>query len=155
MRLALETEQDHALVEAMIDRAFGPARLVKAAERLREGRAPHLAVNVVAFDGETMVGCVRQWPIRVGTTPALLLGPIVVEASQRDAGVGALLMERAIAAAEEAGWTRILLVGDEPYFGRWGFTRVAVTLPGPVDPRRVLARLPPAETLCGTAAPED
>ena len=90
MRLALETPNDRAAVEAIIDRAFGPARLVKAAERLREGRTPRGDLSVVAFDGETLVGCVRQWPILVGGTPALLLGPIVVEATHRSDGVGGL-----------------------------------------------------------------
>ncbi len=151
MHLALETEHDRAAVEAIIDRAFGPGRFTKAAERLREGRAPHLELSVVAFEDGAAVGCVRQWPIKVGVAPALLLGPIAVDVSRRSDGVGGLLMDKALAVADAEGWRHVLLVGDLPYFGRWGFTRAAVSLPGPVDPRRVLARSPPGEALTGLA----
>jgi predicted N-acetyltransferase YhbS len=129
-------------VEGLIDRAFGPGRFVKTAERLREGRVPDLALSFVAWDGVRAVGCVRQWRILIGETPAVFLGPIAVEEERRREGLGASLILRACDAARDAGYGAILLVGDESLFGPFGFSAAAarnVVLPGPVDRRRVLA----------------
>jgi len=140
-----ERPQDHAAVEALIDSAFGPGRFAKAAERLREGRRPYLELSFVAWQGEILAGCVRQWTIHVGDRPVIFLGPIVVEPAWRSHGLGAALIDRACAAAWAAGHDLILLVGDAPFFAPLGFETVPVgqvVLPGPVDPRRVLARGP-------------
>jgi predicted N-acetyltransferase YhbS len=137
-----ERAQDARLVEGLIDRAFGPGRFAKTAERLREGRTPDLDLSFVAWSDGGVVGCVRQWPILIGDTPALLLGPIAVEQDRRREGLGASLIHRACEAARDAGCAAILLVGDPPLFGPFGFTAAAarrVVLPGPVDPRRLLA----------------
>lgn len=137
-----ERTQDARLVEGLIDRAFGPGRFAKTAERLREGRAPDLALSFVAWSDGDAVGCVRQWHILIGETPALLLGPIAVEAERRREGLGASLIDRACRAARGAGHGHILLVGDEPLFGPFGFTAAAarhVIAPGPVDRQRLLA----------------
>jgi predicted N-acetyltransferase YhbS len=140
--LAPERAEDARRVEGLIDRAFGPGRFAKTAERLREGRRPDLALSVVAWSGGRAVGCVRQWRILVGAVPAVFLGPIAVEEERRREGLGASLIQRAIEAARRAGRGHILLVGDTPLFGPFGFTAAAarhVALPGPVDQRRVLA----------------
>jgi len=134
-----ERPGDAAAAEALVDAAFGPGRHAKTAERLREGNTPVLAF--VARRDRRVVGSVRLWPVTVGGAPALFLGPIAVDEAERKSGVGAALVEAACAGAEERGWDTVLLVGDTPYFGRFGFVRAeSVTLPGPVDPRRVLAR---------------
>jgi len=140
--IAPERAQDARLVEGLIDRAFGPGRYAKTAERLREGRVPHLALSFVAWSEGHAVGCVRQWPILIGGDPAVLLGPIAVEEDRRCEGLGGSLIQSACEAARAAGHGAILLVGDAPLFGSFGFTAAAarrVVMPGPVDPRRLLA----------------
>ena len=137
-----ESPKDAPLVEALIDRAFGPGRYAKAAERLREGNTPLLDISFTAWLGERLVGCVRMWPAHVGDQPVVFLGPFAVEGEFRKLGVGGALIRRACEAAAKAGHAVILLVGDAPYFERFGFHQVPVgriVLPGPVDPRRVLA----------------
>ena len=139
--ISAERAQDAAAVEALVDQAFGPGRFVKAAERLRERNAPDLDLSFVAWAGERAVGCVRLWPILIGDAPAVLLGPFAVDDAWRSRGVGGELIARACQAARENGHRLILLVGDEPYFRRFGFVAPPagqVTLPGPVDRRRVL-----------------
>ena len=140
--LAPERAQDAPLVEGLIDRAFGPGRFAKTAERLREGRVPDLTLSLVAWSEGRAVGCVRPWPILIGVTPALLLGPIAVEEDRRHEGLGGSLIRQACEAASDAGFAAILLVGDEGLFGPFGFSAAAArraVLPGPVDPRRLLA----------------
>jgi len=140
--VVLERPQDAALADALIDRAFGPGRFTKSSERVREFADFAADLSFCAWRDEELVGVVRQWRVRVGESQAVFLGPIAVEADERSGGVGALLVEQACAAAKAAGETAIVLVGDAPYFGRFGFTAElgrAVRLPGPVDPRRVLA----------------
>jgi len=139
--LTAERPEDAAAVERLVLRAFGPGRFAKAAERLREGRAPMLALSVVAWDGGELVGSVRQCVVKVGETPAIFLGPIAVEEAFRSHGLGAALIERACAAAVRAGHAAIVLVGDTPFFGPLGFAPApGVVMPGPVDRTRVLAR---------------
>jgi len=150
----LERPQDAALADALIERAFGPGRLTKSSERVREFAEFAPDLSLCAWRGEALVGVVRQWRVRVGATPAVFLGPIAVAADERSGGVGALLVEQACAAARAAGETAIVLVGDAPYFGRFGFSAAlgkAVRLPGPVDQRRVLgvAFTPAGEALEG------
>ncbi len=157
--LVNETPADAVAVAALIDRAFGPGRYVKAAERLRETNRPLLDISFVAWSGRDLVGCVRMWPIRIGTRPAVLLGPFAVEPTYRSQGLGAALIERAVAAARAAGHQLILLVGDEPYFGPLSFEVAPpgrIIMPGPVDPRRVMLRaLEPgaADGLAGVVSP--
>jgi predicted N-acetyltransferase YhbS len=135
-----EQPEDAAGVIALIDRAFGPGRYAKAAERLREGNRPLLELSFVAHAEGAIVGCVRLWPIRIGDAPATLLGPLAVDDEQRSLGLGAAMVRRACAAAADAGHAIVLLVGDEPYYGPLGFRCAprAVVMPGPVDPARVL-----------------
>jgi predicted N-acetyltransferase YhbS len=155
--LAPERAQDAPLVDSLIARAFGPGRFVKAAERLREGAHPILDLSFVAWVAGETVGCVRLWPVRIGETPALLLGPFAVDAAHRGQGLGAALVRRACAAAAEAGHALILLVGDADFFAPLGFSAALarrVVMPGPVDRRRVLVlalREGAADNLSGPA----
>jgi predicted N-acetyltransferase YhbS len=135
-RIEIEASADAAAVEALVLAAFGPGRFAKTAERLRE-RA-RVAAGFVAREDGRIVGSVRLWAISVGGAPALFLGPIAVAADCRRAGLGADLVQ---ACVDHAGDTGILLVGDLPYFGRFGFAPAPeARLAGPVDQRRVLWR---------------
>lgn len=132
-----ETPQDAAAAEALVDRAFGPGRYAKSAERLREGNRHLPELSFVAEENGRLVGSVRLWPVSVGGREAVFLGPIAVDPSWRSRGLGQALVERACAAAD----CPVLLVGDAPWFERMGFAVApGVLMPGPVDPRRVLAR---------------
>ena len=138
-----ERPEDAGLIEGVLDRAFGPGRFTKVSERVREIAAFAPDLSFCAWDGPRLLGVVRQWRVRVGETPVVFLGPLAVEHTERSAGVGGLLVERACLAAKAVGETHVLLVGDEAYFIRFGFTSQTaktVRLPGPVDQRRVLVR---------------
>jgi predicted N-acetyltransferase YhbS len=141
--LVLEQPNDARAVDALIERAFGPGRYVKAAERLREHNHPLLDISHVAWSEGVLVGCVRLWPVRIGAAPAVLLGPFAVEPEWRSRGLGAALIQRACEAADAAGHALILLVGDAPLFAPHGFQvvpRGRIVMPGPVDPNRVMFR---------------
>ncbi len=130
-------------IDALIERAFGPGRYAKTAERLREGNVLRADLSFVAVAAGMVVGAVRLWPVLVGQARGVFLGPIAVEGGWRKHGVGAALIETACAAVEAAGEGFILLVGDPPLFGPHGFEVVPkgrVILPGPVDTRRMLWR---------------
>ncbi|QBX38608.1 N-acetyltransferase [Brevundimonas sp. S30B] len=133
-----ETPFDAAAVERVTLAAFGPGRFAKTAERLRE-RAP-LAAGFVAREDGRVIGSVRLWSITVGGVPALFLGPIAVEASSRRAGTGAALVQACIDRARTLpDLAGVLLIGDPPYFVRFGFQPAPdVRLPGPADPRRIM-----------------
>lgn len=136
-----ETPSDLARIEALNAEAFGPGRFAKTAYRLREGVAPVAGLGMVAMEEGVLRGSVRFWPIRVGGTEALLLGPLAVQSDQRGRGIGIALMQAGIEAARQGHWPCILLVGDEAYYQRVGFARLPpgrVKFPGPVDPARVL-----------------
>ncbi|MGZ6013636.1 MAG: GNAT family N-acetyltransferase, partial [Caulobacteraceae bacterium] len=139
--LKAERPEDLPLVDALVERAFGPGRFAKTAERLREHNTPRRDLSLVAWAGGEAVGCVRLWPIHIGDSPAVLLGPFAVDDAWRSRGLGGQLIAAACKAAERAGDGVVLLVGDEPYFARLGFERVPpgrADLPGPVDRRRLL-----------------
>src|SRR3954468_2344939 len=136
-----ETAGDAAVIEALNEAGFGPGRFAKSAWRLREGVAPVESLGFVAVENGAVRGSVRFWPIRVGGTLALLLGPLAVDNAQRGRGMGIALMQAGIAAARQGPWPCILLVGDEPYYAKAGFSRIPpgrVRFPGPVDPERIL-----------------
>ncbi|GAB4068033.1 N-acetyltransferase [Ancylobacter sonchi] len=147
-----EKPADDAAIERLVARTFGPGRYARTAYRLREGNPHRRDLSFTAYIGTMLVGSVRLTPIVIGEDAALLLGPLTVEPPFRSHGIGRRLVERCLEAAkaelaskaalDEAGAARlVLLVGDEPYYGRMGFKRVPpgqVNLPGPVDPARVL-----------------
>lgn len=159
LAFAFERPQDSLSVDALVDRAFGPGRYAKTAERIRERARLRYDLSICAWSGETLVGAVRQWSILVGETPAAFLGPIAVDTGERHRGLGAGLMRRAISASESAGERLILLVGDMPFFQQFGFEIVppgCVRLPGPVDPRRLLwlpLRDQGLDGVCGSVHP--
>ncbi len=141
LKLALETREDRAGVDALIADAFGPGRYAKTAERLREGNVLATGSSWCAWSGGELVGAVRTWPVRIGPSPALFLGPIAVARSCRRRGLGALLVERACEASYAAEGALVLLVGDRAFFEPLGFEPVPagrIAMPGPVDGRRVL-----------------
>ena len=141
VKFELEQAQDGSAVNALIAQAFGPGRFAKTAERLREGRQAVPGLSYVARQGGGIVGCVLLWPIRIGETPALFLGPFAVDAGHRDKGLGIALIRHACDGAAAAGHRLVLLIGDAPYFARAGFeVAKGVIMPGPVDPRRTLLR---------------
>src|SRR5580704_8140363 len=136
-----ETPEDAALVEALNTESFGPGRFAKSAYRLREGVAPVPRLSFVAVENDMLRGSVRFWPISVAGTEALLLGPLAVQSDQRGRGIGIALMQAGIEAAHKGPWPFILLVGDEPYYAKVGFSRLPpgrVRFPGPVDQNRIL-----------------
>lgn len=148
-RVVVETPLDAAGIEAVVAAAFGPGRFAKTAERLREGSTP--AAGFVAHDDiGRVIGSVRLWPVVVGETPALFLGPIAVEAVSRSEGLGADLVAACIDHARTLGVGGVLLVGDAAYFERFGFTAAPdAVLPGPVDMRRVLWLTAGVDTVSG------
>jgi predicted N-acetyltransferase YhbS len=129
--------------EALLDQSFGSARFAKTSERLREGRLPAEGLSFVATDRGRLAGTVRLWHVSAGPgRPALLLGPLAVRPDCRGRGIGAALMARAIAQARRRGHQEILLVGDEPYYARFGFSAAAtgaLSLPGPFERHRLLS----------------
>lgn len=138
-----EQISDAAAIDVLLDHAFGPGRFTKVSERVREMAPLRRDLSFCAWDEGRLVGCVRMTQVQVGETPVMFLGPLAVEADQRKSGTGGALVLEACKASEAAGFPVVLLVGDEPYFTRFGFSSAptaAVKLPGPVDQRRVLAR---------------
>lgn len=136
-----EQAEDDAAIEKLYERTFGPGRFARSAYRLREQAAHRRELSFTARIGTLLVGSVRLTPIVIGAAPALLLGPLTVEPPFREHGIGAALIEASLAAAKKEGARLVLLVGDEPYYGRMGFKKVprgAIKMPGPVDPERVL-----------------
>jgi predicted N-acetyltransferase YhbS len=138
-----EKTSDAAVRELLLDIAYGAARFTKTSERLREGRLPADRLSLVAIEDGRMVGTVRLWPITVGPgRDALLLGPLAVHPLHRNRGIGTALMRRAIARARMFGHRAIVLVGDAPYYGRFGFSAEqtgALWMPGHFDRDRLLA----------------
>ncbi|CUA92262.1 GNAT family N-acetyltransferase [Pannonibacter indicus] len=137
----LETPSDEAAIEALQAEAFGPGRFARTAFRIREG-VPHSAeLSYVGTADGSIAGSVRLTPIRIGETPAMLLGPLTVAPEYKNRGLGKLLLRTALDEARRLGETAVLLVGDPPYYGPLGFAPVPfgqITLPGPVDPARLL-----------------
>jgi len=153
-----EAPADDPAIQALQRAAFGPGAYARAAFRVRE-QAPHIpALSFVTERDGALIASVRLTPIRVGGRQGLLLGPLVVDRACKNQGFGKALMRRALEEARRAGWRFVLLVGDEPYYWPFGFRRVppgTITMPGPVDPARLLvAELQPgaAEGLAGPVA---
>ena len=141
-----ERASDVAAREALLDACFGDNRHTRTCQRLRDGRAPAegLALSVVRQEkGQArLVGTVRLWHVSAGGKPALMLGPLAVEESSRQLGVGAALMDHVLAAATARGHRAVILLGDAPYYVRFGFSAEktgALSLPGPFERDRLLA----------------
>lgn len=141
LSIAVETPADDRAIDKLHERTFGPGRFARTAFRIREQTGHERALSFTARVGTMLVGSVRLTRVRIGETPALLLGPLTVEPPFQSVGIGAQLMDVALEAARTAGHRLVVLVGDEPYYARFGFRRAphgAVFLPGPVDPARML-----------------
>jgi predicted N-acetyltransferase YhbS len=141
LTILAETANDAQAIERLHDRTFGPGRFVLSAYRLREHVDHRLELSFTAWIGTLLVGSVRQLPIVIGETKALLLGPLTVEPPFRSRGVGRALLERALKEAREKGHRLVLLVGDDAYYSRVGFKAVPkgrASMPGPVDYGRLL-----------------
>jgi predicted N-acetyltransferase YhbS len=136
-----ENAADAEAVARLHERTFGPGRYAKTAYRLREQVAHSIDLSFTARIGTLLVGSVWLTPIRIGETKALLLGPLTVEPAFRERGIGQALIARALKEAAAKGHRLVVLVGDEPYYGKSGFKQIPpgrLTMPGPVDPARLL-----------------
>ncbi|HEX3115942.1 MAG TPA: N-acetyltransferase [Bradyrhizobium sp.] len=141
LTILAETANDAQAIERLHERTFGPGRFVLSAYRLREHVDHLLDLSFTARIGTLLVGSVRQLPILIGDTRALLLGPLTVEPPFRGRGVGRALLDRALKDAKVKGHRLVLLVGDASYYSRVGFKPVPkgrATMPGPVDYSRLL-----------------
>jgi predicted N-acetyltransferase YhbS len=135
------TDDDADPIERLNERVFGPGRFARTAYRVREATPADPALSFVARVGTLLVGASAMTPITVGEVSALLLGPLIVEPVFRSQGIGEALVARSLEAAKAAGWKLVILVGPESYYERMGFQRVPagqISLPGPVDPDRLL-----------------
>lgn len=143
--ITAEAPADVPAREALLDRAMGPGRRRKSSEKLRRGRLPAAGLAFVARDGDgAVIGTVRLWEVRAGEggVPALLLGPLAVDPAWKAHGIGSALMRHAIVRARALGHGAILLVGDAPYYGRFGFSADKtgrLAMPGPYERHRLLA----------------
>src|SRR5215211_2912804 len=136
-----ERASDVAAREALLDACFGDNRHTRTCQRLRDGRAPAEGLALSAVRQGRLVGSVRLWHVSAGGVPALMLGPLAVEASSRQLGVGAALMDHALAAAKARGHRAVILLGDAPYYIRFGFSAARtgeLSLPGPFERERLL-----------------
>ncbi|WP_113913127.1 GNAT family N-acetyltransferase [Roseovarius dicentrarchi] len=140
LELRPEISSDWWEVEALLDLCFAPGREALSSYRLRDGVPPVPGLSSVARDASgILAGAIRYWPVQVGGAPALLLGPIAVHPTHQGEGLGGYMMRGSLAVARDAGWDRVMLVGDAPYYGRFGFRRLDdVIMPPPTNPDRVL-----------------
>ncbi len=152
-----ERGSDVAAREALLDACFGANRHQRTCQRLRDGQAPAGAFS--ALREGRLVGTLRLWHVSAGSVPALVLGPLAVDPSCRELGVGAALMRHALAAAQAAGHGAVILLGDAPYYARFGFSALRtgeLSLPGPFERDRLLGlelREGALDGACGMIAP--
>lgn len=151
LQIRPESPSDGDAIERLHERAFGPGRFSRSAYLLRERSAAMPDLCFSALVGTLLVGSVRVAPVLAGDVPALVLGPLAVEPAFEKRGIGAALMNTALDRARKAGHRLIVLVGDAPYYARFGFACIPpgqLAMPAPVDPARFLA----AELVPGTLA---
>ena len=145
-RLMRERPEDGPEIEWLLDLAFAPGRTALSSYRLREGGPPVAELCTIVRDQfDAVAGCIRYWPIRIGEAgcPALLLGPVAVHPTRQGEGIGALLMRETLAEAARLDWSRVVLIGDYPYYARFGFSRDpvrALDFPPPYNPDRLLGK---------------
>jgi hypothetical protein len=127
--------------EALLDASFGESRSLRTCQRLRDGRAPAEGLAFSAVRQGKLVGTLRLWHVSAGGIPALMLGPLAVDSTSRKLGVGAALMDHALAAATARGHRAVILLGDAPDYARFGFSvqkTAELSLPGPFERDRLL-----------------
>ncbi|MCI4661586.1 MAG: N-acetyltransferase [Neomegalonema sp.] len=145
LTIAPESAADTPEVEQLLDLSFAPGRTALSSYRLRDGVAPVAGLCLVARDEYgVIVGAIRYWPVLIdGRWRALLLGPVAVHPTRQGEGIAALLILDSLELARAQGWERAVLVGDEPYYRRFGFRRalaLGLEFPEPTNPNRVLAK---------------
>ena len=136
-----ERSSDVVARSALLDACFGANRHTRTCQRLRDGRTPAEGLALSAVARGKLVGTVRLWHVSAGGIPALMLGPLAVEESSRQLGVGAALMDHALAAATARGHRAVILLGDAPYYARFGFSAKRtgeLSLPGSFERDRLL-----------------
>lgn len=138
--LAAENADDWWEVEALYDLCFAPGREALSSYRLRDGVSAVKEMSLVARDGQgILAGAIRFWPVSVAGKAVLLLGPVAVHPTHQGEGLGGYLILESLDVGRAKGWQRVMLVGDAPYYARYGFTRLqGVTMPPPTNPDRVL-----------------
>src|SRR5262252_6583322 len=137
-----EKVSDVVAREALLDACFGENRHMRTCQRLRDGRAPAEGLAFSAVHQGRLVGTLRLWHVSAGGIPALVLGPLAVEEASRKLGAGTALMDHALAAATARGHRAVILLGDAPYYARFGFSAQKtgeLLLPGPFERERLLA----------------
>ncbi len=139
-RLEEETAEDWWEVEALLDLCFAPGRTALSSYRLRDGVPTVRSLcHVLRDDDGVLAAAIRYWPVRVGGRDVLLLGPVAVHPTRQGEGLGGLLIHETLAEARRLGWSRVMLVGDAPYYSRFGFRKLeGVFMPPPTNPDRVL-----------------
>jgi len=139
-RLEEETEEDWWEVEALYDLCFSPGRTALSSYRLRDGVPTVAALCLILRDDDNILAAaIRYWPVEVGDEDALLLGPVAVHPTLQGEGLGGLLINESLSEGRRLGWERVLLVGDAPYYRKFGFARLdGVEMPPPTNPDRVL-----------------
>lgn len=138
-QLEEETDADLWEVEALYDLCFAPGRTALSSYRLREGVPKVSELCLVLREDGVLAAVIRFWPVRVGGQRVLLLGPVAVHPTRQGEGLGGYLIHESLAEARRLGWKRVLLVGDAPYYGRFGFRKLeGVVMPPPTNPDRVL-----------------
>lgn len=136
-----EQPEHHDRIEILLDEVFGTGRRNKPTYKLRTMGAQLDALSFVCVIDNVLHGTIRYWPIRIGKEEALLLGPLAIDPEIQGLGLGLQLMRHSLALAGDQGYQNVILVGDQPYYARAGFTKVRrgkITLPGLVDPDRLL-----------------
>jgi len=149
-----ERASDVVAREALLDACFGENRHTRTCQRLRDRHAPAEGLALSAVHRGRLVGTLRLWHVSAGGVPALVLGPLAVDSACRKLGVGAALMNQALAAAKARGHGAVVLLGDAPYYNRFGFTALRtgeLSLPGPFERERLLALELRAGALDGAA----
>ena len=138
--LTVEKPEDWWDVEALYDLCFAPGRTALSSYRLRDGVDPIRELCFVGRDGQGIIGgVIRNWPVCVNGHLAILLGPVAVHPTRQGEGLGGILMHAALNRATDLGWERVMLVGDYPYYKRFGFEKLeGVIMPPPTNPDRVL-----------------
>lgn len=139
MQLCEEQPEDWHDVEALMDLCFAPGRTALSSYRLRDGVDPVPDLCLLLREDGTLRAAIRFWPVRVAGRPVLLLGPVAVHPTAQGEGLGAWLIQESLSRARDIGWARVMLVGDAPYYSRFGFAKLgAVEMPPPTNPERVL-----------------
>ncbi|MEO1949440.1 N-acetyltransferase [Thioclava sp.] len=138
-QLEQETAEDWWEVEALYDLCFAPGRTALSSYRLRDGVDPVRPLCLTLRQDGILAAVIRFWPVRVAGKRVLLLGPIAVHPTRQGEGLGGILMHESLSRAADLGWERVLLVGDAPYYQRFGFEKLDdVEMPPPTNPDRVL-----------------